>query len=349
MRNIATLVLAGGRGRRLRPLTAHRAKPLVPFAGRHLIDFTLHNCLRSGVRDVIVCAQYRAAGVASYLEEHWARRFRDLLLFSPTDAGRTFRGTADAVRAALGLVDGRRLLVLAADHVYRMDYRRLLADHEAAAADATLSVVPVPRRDASRLGVLTVDERGLVDAFLEKTTAPPTTPGRPDECVGSMGIYLFERSTLAGFLADHPSAVDFGHHVLPGLVAGGARVAAHAYDQGEPHPYWRDIGDVDSYHAALMDVVARRFDAGAPAARATLAVDATVERSVFGRDVRIGPGAAVVESVLLDGAVVGAGARLHRVVVEEGAYVPARATLGGAREPVHVVPADGRTRSARRV
>ncbi|MHC5049766.1 MAG: sugar phosphate nucleotidyltransferase, partial [Planctomycetota bacterium] len=211
MQDIATLVLAGGRGHRLRPLTAHRAKPLVPFAGRHLIDFTLLNCLRSGVRDVVVCAQYRAAGVATYLEEHWARRFRNLLLFSPTDAGRTFRGTADAVRAALKLVDGRRLLVLAADHVYRMDYRRLLADHEAAGAEATISVVPVPRRDASRLGVLAVGEEGLVEAFHEKTNAPPATPGRPDECVGSMGIYLFERPTLAGFLADFPAAVDFGH------------------------------------------------------------------------------------------------------------------------------------------
>lgn len=349
MRDIATLVLAGGRGHRLRPLTARRAKPLVPFAGRHLIDFTLHNCVRSGVRNVVVCAQHRAAAVASYLEDHWAQRFRELLLFTPTDAGRTFRGTADAVRAALGLVDGQRLLVLAADHVYRMDYRRLLADHEAAAADATVSVVPVPRREASRLGVLTVGEGGLVDAFLEKTATPPAAPGRPDECVGSMGIYLFERSTIAGFLADHPAAVDFGHHVLPGLLAGGARLVAHAYDRGEPRAYWRDIGDVDSYHAALMDVVAERFDSGAPASRAMLAVDATVERSVFGRDVRIGPGAAVVESVLLDGAVVGAGARLRRVVVEEGAYVPARATLGGAREPVRVVPADGRVRSTSRV
>jgi glucose-1-phosphate adenylyltransferase len=311
----------------------------VPFAGRHLIDFTLHNCLRSGVRDVIVCTQYRAAAVASYLEEHWAPRFRGLLLFSPTDAGRMFRGTADAVRAALGLVDGRRLLVLASDHVYRMDYRRLLADHEEAGADATVSVVPVPRRDASRLGVITLDGGGLVADFHEKVAAPPAAPGRPDECVGSMGIYLFERSTLAGFLADFPEAVDFGHDVLPGLVGGGVRVATHAYARGEPHPYWRDIADVHAYHAALMDVVDRRFDAGAPAARATLGGGATVEHSLFGRGVRIGAGARVVESVLLDGAVVGAGARLQRVVVEEGAYVPARARLGGAREPVRVVPA----------
>jgi glucose-1-phosphate adenylyltransferase len=349
MHDITTLVLAGGRGHRLRPLTAHRAKPLVPFAGRHLIDFTLLNCLRSGVRDVVVCAQYRAAGVASYLEEHWAQRFRNLLLFSPTDAGRTFRGTADAVRAALGLVDGRRLLVLAADHVYRMDYRRLLADHEAAAADVTVSVVPVPRREAYRLGVLTVGAEGLVEAFLEKTTAPPAAPGRPDECVGSMGIYLFERRTLAGYLADYPSAHDFGHDVLPGLLAGGVHVATHPYGRGEPRAYWRDIADVDSYHAALMDVVAHRFDSGAPEARATLAVDATVERSVFGHGVRIGPGAAVVESVLLDGAIVGAGAHLERVVVEEGAYVPARATLGGARGPVRVVPAHTDLRSTSRV
>jgi glucose-1-phosphate adenylyltransferase len=349
MHDITTLVLAGGRGHRLQPLTAHRAKPLVPFAGRHLIDFTLLNCLRSGVRDVVVCVQYRHASVASYLEEHWARSFRTLHLFSPTDAGRTFLGTADAVRAALDLVDGHRLLVLAADHVYRMDYRRLLADHETAAAAATVSVVPVPRRDASRLGVLTVGPSGLVEAFHEKAAAPPPAPGRPDECVGSMGLYLFERPALAGFLADHPAAVDFGHHVLPGLVARGARVASHAYERGEPRPYWRDIGDVDAYHAALMDVVARRFDAGAPEVRATLGGGATVARSVFERGVRIGPGATVVESVLLDGAVVGAGARLQRVVVEEGAHIPARAALGGAREPVHVVPAHTRVRSTSRV
>jgi glucose-1-phosphate adenylyltransferase len=345
MHDIATLVLAGGRGHRLRPLTAHRAKPVMPFAGRHLIDFTLANCLRSGVRDVVVCVQYRAAEVAGYLEEHWAPRFRGLLLFSPTEAGRMFRGTADAVRAALGLVDGRRLLVLAGDHVYRMDYRRLLADHEAAAADATISVVPVPRREASRLGVLTVGEGGLVEAFHEKTAAPPVAPGRPDECVGSMGIYLFERPTLAGFLADFPAAVDFGHHVLPGLVAGGVRVATHAYAAAEPHPYWRDIADVHSYHAALMDVADHRFDAGAPANHATVGGGATVKHSVFGHGVRIGPGAAVVDSVLLDRAVVGAGARLQRVVVEEGASVPACTRLGGAYAPVRVVPANARVQT----
>jgi len=350
MHDIATLVLAGGRGNRLRPLTAHRAKPVMPFAGRHLIDFTLLNCLRSGVRDVVVCAQYRAADVAGYLEEHWSRRFRTLELFSPAEAGRTFRGTADAVRAALGLVvESRRLLVLGGDHVYRMDYRRLLADHEAAGAAATVSVVPVPRREASGLGVLTVGRGGTVEAFHEKTAAPPPAPGRPDECVASMGIYLFERRALARYLGDHPAAIDFGHHVLPGLLAAGARVAAHAYHLGEPRPYWRDIADVHAYHAALMDVVARRFDARTPAARATLGGGATVERSVFGRGVRIGPGAAVVDSVLLDGAVVGAGARLQRVVVEEGACVPARARLGGAHEPVRVVPASDRVQTTSRV
>ncbi|MHC4550428.1 MAG: glucose-1-phosphate adenylyltransferase family protein [Planctomycetota bacterium] len=342
MQDVVTLVLAGGQGTRLRPLTARRAKPVVPFAGRRLIDFTLRNCLRSRIRDLVVLAQYRARGVADYLRDTWAAAFRSLAVFSPDEAGRPFAGTADAVRAALRRHrGGRDLLVLAGDHVYRMDYRRLLADHEAGAAEATLSVVAVPRAEASRLGVLAVGPSGAVRGFHEKTEAPPCVPGRPGHCVASMGIYAFDRCALQGFLADHPDATDFGHHVLPGMLATGYRLAAHAFALSEPRAYWRDIADVDAYHAAHMDVVDRRFDLGRRwgVTNASLGTGARVERSVLGRDVRIGPRAIVLESVLLDGAVVGPGARLRRVVAVEGARIPRRVALGAATGPVCVAGA----------
>lgn len=315
MQGVTTLILAGGQGHRLEPLTQGRAKPVVPFAGRRLIDFTLDNCAKSGIHDACVLAQYEAAGVRRHV-----KRFR---VFTPREAGAAFHGTADAVRRALQhFPGGERVLVLAGDHVYRMDYRELLAAHR---GPATVAVAPVPRPEARELGVLAVGAEGAVEAFVEKPADPPPLPGAPDFALASMGIYVFERDVLEEYLHLRPDAVDFGHHVLPGLLDRGLRVQSFHH-----RAYWRDVADVGAYHGALMDFAAGLFDPGWRPER-------VVDGSVLGARVRIGKGAEVVESVLLDGVVVGARARLRRVVATEGARIPAGAEIGYGARGVTVV------------
>jgi len=362
MLDVTTIVLAGGRGDRLRPLTDCCAKPAVPFAGRRLIDFTLLNCLRSGIRDVEVLVQYRGESVENHLRRTWAKKFDTLRVLSSQALGRRFAGTADAVRAVLAdRSTGRRLLVLAGDHIYRMDYRKLVAFHTTAGATATLSVIPVPRQEASQLGVVAVNDEGVVEAFQEKPADPPGMAGRPELSLASMGIYVFDRTALAAFLRDVPETTDFGHHVLPGMLDLGHRVAAYSFPQQGGRCYWRDIGDVDAYHGALMDLVCSdseldvewpaTSDAAGPARfregpgrqapgvarNAWIGPDSVVagglvERSVLGKGVRVEHHAEVIECVLMDGAVVGAHARLRRVVVEAGVRIPPGALIGFGRD-----------------
>jgi len=290
MSGVRTLILAGGRGDRLRPLTARRAKPAVPFAGGALIDATLANCERSGLERPLVLTQHLAGTVARHLARRWAGSRLAPVAFRAEDAGREFRGTADAVRAALPRIgSARTVLVLAGDHVYAMDYRPFLAAHHVLGAACTLSAAAVPRDAARGLGVLSLGPGGRVEAFAEKPARPPAHPGRPGSCLASMGIYAFDARALSGWLADHPGAVDFGGDVLPGLLAEGRDVHAREF-QG----YWRDVADLDAYHAAHMDL--------------------TGGASYLGAGVRVDPAARVTESVLCDGVRVGAGARLHRVV-----------------------------------
>ena len=313
-----TIVMAGGRGERLLPLTRRRAKPVVPFADGTLIDFTLRNCERSGLNRVVVVAQYQAESIERHLARHWAGRFSSLSVLTPDDIGRPLRGTADAVRAVLAnRPTSERLLVLAADHVYEMSYRPMIAAHRRRRADATIGLYCVPRLEASRFGVARVDASYRVRGFLEKPLRPTGLADRPSHCLASMGIYVFERAPLARLLAGDRSVDDFGHEVLPGYLATGHTVVGYTFGGDEPRSRWLDIADVDAYHGALMDLYAVNVEG-----------HGVVERSVLGPDVAIGAGAEVVESVLLEGAVVGADARLRRVVVEEGVVIPPGAVLG---------------------
>jgi len=330
MESTLTLILAGGKGKRLLPLTARRGKPAVPFANRKLIDYTLANCLRSRLRDIVVLTQHHEESVRTHVESTWTERLPGLRVLSSREVGRTYRGTADAVRAALArLADGRRVLVLAGDHVYGMDYRRLATDHRALGADMTIGMVPVPIDAGPRLGCIELDAQGLVRSFREKPTAPPSIPGRHGFTLASMGIYLFRRSVLETYLYEHPTADDFGHDVIPGMVDDGARIAGHHFAvDGEPC-YWRDISDVDAYHAAHMDLLRGTFDDGDSwIGPRSVVAGGTLDRCVLGRAVQIGPHAELSETILLDDVVVGPGAHLKRVVVEEGVHIPPSAIIG---------------------
>jgi len=273
VRNTLALVLAGGRGSRLRDLTNTRAKPAVPFGGKfRIIDFPLSNCVNSGVRRISVLTQYRAHELIRHVERAWNFLRHELGEFvelwpaqQQTQAGTWYLGTADAVFQNLELIETHRpryVLILAGDHVYRQDYSRLLAWHIERGADVTVSCVEVPRETASSFGIVDADETGKIRGFLEKPSDPPGIPGNPDKSYASMGIYLFNADVLFDQLArdagDADSSHDFGHNIVPYLVDKVA-LYAHSFPEscvmspGATEPYWRDVGTLDAFWASNLD------------------------------------------------------------------------------------------------
>jgi len=273
-RRTIAFVLAGGRGTRLGPLTTHRAKPALPFAGKlRIIDFTLSNCVNSGIRRVGVCTQYRARSLIRHLHRGWSfleGRFGEFVESLPPQRGdndvESYRGTADAVLQNLDLVrqfEASHVLVLAGDHIYKMDYGRMLEEHVESNALVTVACTEVPLAEASAFGVVRVDEGRRIVEFLEKPSAPPSLPGLPDRALASMGIYAFDARFLAEVLAhdaaDPSSSHDFGKDILPRLVREEAAVLAHNFaascvNREGTAPYWRDAGTVDAYWEANLDL-----------------------------------------------------------------------------------------------
>ncbi|MBL8381405.1 MAG: NTP transferase domain-containing protein [Burkholderiales bacterium] len=271
------MVLAGGQGTRLGPLTAACAKPAVPFLyGVRLIDFALANLANSGVRDICVVAQYQPASLVEHLDRVWTpwadREGVSLSVVLPRVGGdaRPFSGTADAVRQNMHLIEARGaglVAVFAADHVYRMDVRQMVAFHARCGADVSIAALPVPIRSASALGVIAADEEGRIRDFQEKPARPAAMPGNPSHAFASMGNYLFRREALDGLLAecDPDRDTDFGHHLLPRAVAG-RRVFAYDFSTNrvpglglhEEHGYWRDVGTVAALRAARRDACGPR-------------------------------------------------------------------------------------------
>lgn len=276
-RNTLALVLAGGRGSRLAQLTNWRAKPAVPFGGKfRIIDFALSNCVNSGIRRIGVCTQYKAQSLIRHVQRGWSfldGRFHEFVELLPAQQRvepTWYRGTADAVYQNLDILRRHapdHVLVLAGDHVYKMDYRRLLDDHVASGARMTIACLEVPIDEARSLGVMHVDTRRRVTGFQEKPATPAPVPGRPDRALSSMGIYVFDADflydTLVRDSGSADSSHDFGRDIIPALVAGDAHVHAHDFadscvNMNQGAPYWRDVGTVDAYWEAniqLTDVV----------------------------------------------------------------------------------------------
>src|SRR3990172_7521318 len=266
------LVLAGGRGSRLQELTQRRAKPAVPFGGNYrIIDFTLSNCVNSGLRRIGVLTQYKAHDLIHHVRRAWGflrpelDEFVELLPAQQRTAGESwYKGTADAVYQNLDIVRRHRpalILVLAGDHVYKMDYAKLLAWHVERAADATVACIEVPLHAAPAFGVMEIDRDHRVVGFLEKPEQPPCMPASPDRALASMGIYVFNAEFLYGLLdrdaGRQESRHDFGGDLLPNLVPR-HRVFAYPFRQacvgGASAPYWRDVGTLDAYWAANLDL-----------------------------------------------------------------------------------------------
>ncbi len=267
------VVLAGGRGSRLGPLTDWRAKPAVPFGGKfRIIDFTLSNCLNSGIRRIGIATQYKAQSLIHHIQRGWAfldGRFNEFIELLPAQQRITadwYKGTADAVYQNLDILrdhEARIVLVLAGDHVYKMDYSRMIEEHVARRADMTIGCVEVPLAEATQLGVMQVDEDWRIVGFQEKPAQPQCIPGQPDTALGSMGIYVFNASFLYEELirdaADPNSSHDFGKDIIPRLIASGYRVSAHRLKDSctqlaEGKPYWRDVGTIDAYWEANLEL-----------------------------------------------------------------------------------------------
>jgi glucose-1-phosphate adenylyltransferase len=274
-RRTFALVLAGGRGSRLMQLTDRRAKPAVHFGGKfRIIDFALSNCLNSGMRRIAVVTQYKSHSLLRHIQRGWSfmrselNESVDLLPAQQRmNEEQWYRGTSDAVYQNLDIIRGSNppeyIVVLAGDHIYKMDYSIMLADHVKQGKGATVGCLEVPRMEATAFGVMAVDDNRLITAFVEKPADPPPMPGRPDTALASMGIYVFRADYLYRLLeedgADSNSSHDFGRDIIPKAVAEG-QAQAHPFSMScipnPPHtdPYWRDVGTVDAFWAANLDL-----------------------------------------------------------------------------------------------
>ena len=378
-RNTFALILAGGNGTRLGELTRSQCKPALPFGGHFRnIDFTLSNCVNSDVRRIGVLTQYKAQSLISHLADAWSFLPRPLGEFVDVWPAQQrvhpswYAGTADAVYQNLDLLRAHQpiyTLVLAGDHIYKMDYRDLLDHHAESGADVTVGCVPIPPRDASAFGVLRTDVRGRIRSFLEKP--PPDAladfvAGR-QSVLASMGIYVFNtqyliESLMRDAVLEH-SAHDFGRDILPAAVAED-RIGAYAFvDSAGLARYWRDVGTVEAYWQAHMELLADPspidlFDPAWPimTSRASLAParllgnrersgnvsnsllaggvvvrGATVRNSVLSSDVRVEDATLIEDSVVLPGARIGARCELRRVVIDAGMSVPEGTVVGVTR------------------
>ncbi len=267
-------VLAGGRGSRLKELTDRRAKPAVYFGGKtRIIDFALSNALNSGIRKMAIATQYKAHSLIRHMQRGWGffrserNEYLDILPASQrVNESKWYLGTADAVTQNIDIVDSygvEYIIVLAGDHIYKMDYEIMLRQHVESGADVTIGCLTVPRMEAVAFGVMHIDETGRITDFLEKPADPPAIPGDTDHALASMGIYVFDWKFLRELLLDDAddanSSHDFGNDLIPGIVRNG-KAMAHRFSEScvrsglEKEPYWRDVGTIDAFWQANIDL-----------------------------------------------------------------------------------------------
>ncbi|TCH99577.1 glucose-1-phosphate adenylyltransferase [Roseococcus sp. SYP-B2431] len=380
-RTAMAFVLAGGRGSRLMELTDRRAKPAVFFGGKsRIVDFALSNAINSGIRRVAVATQYKAHSLIRHLQRGWnfLRHERnesfDILPASQRVSEQSwYLGTADAVFQNIDIIEDlapQHMVILAGDHIYKMDYERMLQQHVEQGADCTVSCMAVPRMEATGFGVVHVDTGSWVVDFVEKPADPPGIPGRPDLALASMGIYVFETKFLIEQLkrdaADPNSSRDFGKDMIPWLVKNG-RVAAHRFERScvrssmEAAPYWRDVGTVDAYWEANIDLtdiippldlfdkawpiwtygevvppakfvhdeIGRRGEAiSSLVSGGCIVSGAAAHRSLLFTGVHLHSYSKVDCAVLLPEVDVGRNARLTKVVVDRGVRIPEGMVVG---------------------
>lgn len=388
MEKVLTIILAGGSGERLQPLTKVRSKPAVPFAGKYrLIDFPLSNCINSDIRKIFVLVQYRSWSLQRHIQEGWgisSSRLGEYIYCVPAQqkiGQEWYHGTADAIRQNLDLLRGKdfeHVLILAGDHVYKMNYKQIVEFHKANKAGLTVSVTPVPAEDAAgRLGVFDVDTNFKAKSFTEKPVRPVAMPGSDDRVMASMGIYVFNADLLLDILKEEGD--DFGRDIIPKLIQ--KRSDIYLYDFAkqnriedyiiqvesgrrkkilvEPTPdssYWRDIGSLDSYYEANMDIIGisplfnlytqkwvfRTFERSLPPSKCIIGgtitdsmvsdgciiSGGTVLHSILSPGVIVEKGAVIEDSVILDDVIIEPRARIKHAIVDKEVIIRAGVQVG---------------------
>lgn len=379
-RRVLALILAGGKGTRLEPLTRDRAKPAVPFGGAYrIIDFTLSNCINSGLRQILILTQYKAASLDRHINYGWKflshdlDEFIDLLPPQQRIDENWYQGTADAVYQniySMEKYDSDYTLILSGDHIYKMDYSHFIEQHIASGAECSLACLPVPLSECRHFGILRVNDQLEVTSFIEKPKQTDPMPDDPAHCLASMGIYLFNTNFLFEQLCqdatDPNSSHDFGKNLLPGML-GKHRVQAYPFrDRNTGRTkYWRDVGTLDSYYEANMDLVhvepefnlydqswpIRTYQPQQPPPKFVFAQHeanpprigqawdsavcsgsiisgGSVLRSILGFNVRVNSWATVEDSILFDGVQIGRHAKVRRAIIDKRVHVPEGMEIG---------------------
>ncbi|MFZ2490054.1 MAG: glucose-1-phosphate adenylyltransferase [Thermoanaerobaculia bacterium] len=381
-RNVLTMILAGGMGERLFPLTRDRAKPAVPFGGRYrIIDFVINNFINSGFFKIKILTQFKSNSLIEHVTRTWRLvpeigQYVDVVPAQMRKGPFWFRGTADAVYQNLELIFDERpeyVCVFGGDHIYKMDVNQMLQEHIDSDADLTIATIPVPLEEAHQFGIVEIDDDFRVTGFVEKPkTGAKTMPNKPNMVLASMGNYIFKASVMIDVLqrnALRNAGVDFGKEIIPEMYP---RMKVHAYDfaenvipgeQEHNRGYWRDVGTIDSFFAAALDLVsvtpmfnlynarwpfvsapmhlppAKFVFADSKSQRIGIATDSlvsdgsiisggTINRSVLHPRVRINSYADVDESILMDGVEVGRHCKIRRTIVDKGVKIPPGTTIG---------------------
>ena len=381
MKDVLTVLLAGGKGSRLEPLTRDRAKPAVPFGGAYrIVDFSLSNCLNSGLRQILVLTQYKAMSLERHINLGWRRLFSwelgefvDVLPPQQRIDEHWYRGTADAVYQniyAIEKADPKHVVILAGDHVYKMNYKRMVDFHRENDADVTVAALRARVEDAAgQFGVMEIAPDWQIVGFEEKPTWPKPIPGERAFCLASMGIYVFTARFLYEQLCQNAAQAnaghDFGHNIIPSIIQSHRVFAFPFRDENQKgEAYWRDVGTIDAYYEANMDLVAvdpqlnvydqswpiRTYHRNLPPpkfvfaertadGRCGQALDSIVcngsiisggrvERSIIGEACRINSYAQIEDSILFDGVDVGRRAQIRRAIIDKGVQIPADTRIG---------------------
>lgn len=376
--NVLAMILAGGKGERLYPLTIHRAKPAVPFGGIYrIIDFTLSNCINSQIRKIAVLPQYKSLSLDKHLRLAWnffSGELNEYIISIPPQqrvGDKWYQGTADAIYQNIYMIEKdapEYLLVLAGDHIYKMDYSEMLRFHREKEADATVAAIEIPRRNAVGFGIVEVDDAYRIIGFEEKPEDPKPIPGRPDMAFASMGIYLFNTKTVIEHLkfdALQDTAHDFGRNIIPQMFKSTRVYAYNFKDENKKEAkYWRDVGTIDAYWEANMDLVSvdpllnlydsewpiRTYQGQTPPAkfvfaqekqggRLGIALDSIVsngcivsggrvQNSVLSPNVRVNSFSDVRDSILMENVNIGRHCRIRKAIIDKDVTIPPETEIG---------------------
>ena len=375
-RSTMAMIMAGGRGSRLGDLTEIRAKPATPFGGKfRIIDFPLSNCVNSGIRQVFILTQYKAHSLIQHIHRGWSflrGEFGEFIQIIPAQqqvGEHWYQGTADSIYQNLDLIREHRpehVLILAGDHIYKMDYGPMIAAHAKNKADITVGVIQVPLHEATEFGVMTIDKKNRVTRFAEKPVNPEPVPGNPDAAMASMGIYVFNRKflleTLEADAANPESDHDFGKNIIPNSIKD-CRVFAYPFKdvKTRAQSYWRDVGTIDAFFRANLELIYVRpelnlYDADWPiwtyqeqlppakfvlddpgrTGRATnsmvsggcIVSGASVRQSLLFSSVTVAEGSEIVQAVILPGARIGPKCRITRAIIDKRCVIPNGMVIG---------------------